>query len=73
MIKLPLEQVEQDWLDTLGSYAWLKALTSSWMLWSAISLLFLVAVFVKRRRTRRRKRQMEIEERDWEYKDPTYH
>lgn len=70
VLGVSLDVVEEQWAGTLGSYAWLKALTSSWMLWSLISILFLVAVAVKHRRTRRRKRQMEEEERDWNFKVP---
>lgn len=69
VLGVPLDEVEEQWSGTLGSLAWLKAITSSWMLWSLISILFLVAVAVKYARTRRRKRQMVEEERDWEYRE----
>jgi hypothetical protein len=66
----PLEDVEKNWHSSLGSGAWLLAITESWVLWSAMSILFLVALVVRRYRNRLRKRAMEDEERDWEYREP---
>jgi len=62
-----LADLEEEWVDSLGSYAWLMTATSSWTVWGLLTLLFLLAVVVKRRRTVLRKREMEREEADWEY------
>lgn len=62
-----VEELEEEWSGGLSSYAWLKALTGDWVLWTGMTLLFLLAVAVKARRTRRRKRAMEKEERDWDF------
>jgi len=63
-----LAGLEEAWKSRLGSWGWLYALVSDWMLWTLISILFLVAVAVKLRRAGRRRRQMEREEADWEYR-----
>ena len=76
---LSLSGLEEEWADSLGNLAWLRAATSSWTLWLFMTLLFLLAVVVKYRRTARRRKQMEVEETDWVYiqrpdKDrPTFH
>jgi hypothetical protein len=62
-----VEELEEEWSGGLSSYAWLKVLTTDWVLWGGMTLLFLLAVAVKWRRTRRRKREMEEEERDWDF------
>lgn len=59
--------LEEEWNSSMSSFAWLKALTTDWALWTGVTALFLLVVFVKWRRTTRRKREMEVEERDWDF------
>lgn len=66
---VPLDSLEEEWVDTLSGLSWLLALTSDWMLWLLLTALFLVAFVVRGVRNKRRKRKMEEEERDWEFVD----
>ncbi len=64
----PLKDLENQWLESMNRYGWVKALTSQWVIWSLISILFLLALWVARRRVRRGKKRLQREEeREWDY------
>ncbi|HET9480322.1 MAG TPA: hypothetical protein VFP98_01070 [Candidatus Polarisedimenticolia bacterium] len=51
---VPLAQEEAAWAETIrGRSRWISIVTSSFVLWAAMTLLFLMAWWLKRRRARR--------------------
>lgn len=63
---VPLYESEEAWRDTaLTWYRWIPALTGAGTLWTAITLLFLVASWRRRVKTQRTIERMEEEDEQW--------
>jgi hypothetical protein len=62
-----LADLEREWAGTLGRFSWLMALSNDWTLWTAGSLLLLLAVYLRVRRNRARRRLSDDDGRDWEF------